>query len=69
MTKASLDTVKLGDSLGSGASGEVFAVEGGDFPLVVKRFNSLVKKRFLFSEFVWECNFFVNIQRKITQIV
>jgi tetratricopeptide (TPR) repeat protein len=52
MTKATLDTVKLGDSLGSGASGEVFAVEGGDFPLVVKRFNSLaIDRQFLMRNF------------------
>ncbi|GEM_PF-1451652 len=41
MTNETLDTVTLGPSLGAGSSGEVFAVEGYESTLVVKRFNSL----------------------------
>jgi eukaryotic-like serine/threonine-protein kinase len=52
MTDVTLDSVNLGLSLGAGASGEVFAVEGRESEFVVKRFNSLaIDRQFLMRNF------------------
>ncbi|MEQ1840222.1 MAG: hypothetical protein ABL994_07435, partial [Verrucomicrobiales bacterium] len=45
MTNESLETLKLGASLGAGSSGEVFEVVGRESSHVIKRFNSLARDR------------------------